>query len=1125
MYGKFVPWLVAGLVLAFVGGAGAQELGQGHVLFEFWYGGGIGGDLDTLKAHPDFPDNPRDSKWETSFATDQPNTDYYGGRGRAFLTPPETGDYTFWVFSDDDSELWLSSDDSAANAVQIAGVEGWTGWEEWGKYETQQSAPVTLEAGQRYYIEGLYSDGTGGGNMGVGWAGPGIGEATTLITGDYLTALIRDPEPLFQAQNPDPADGSVDVTMPLFQWQGGLTAAMHDVYFGETAELGEADFKGRQPALMYFCLDPLEPGKTYYWRVDEIDANDNVYEGDVWNFTVMPLEAHWPSPYDGALWRKLDQTFNWTAGQGAASHLIYGGTDEALVAAGDPNALLGQKEETTFSITEVGLESLEPDTRYFWRIDEVDAAGTVAPGPVWTFTTVDVNGGALAYYWDNQYFEGDPCIVTVVPEINFDWGSDSSPDPCIPIDHFTCLWVAELNVPVTGTYRLFEASDDGSRTKLNGAVVAEGWADRGTTEDATEPLELVAGETYLIEMQMYENGGGATAYLYWEGPGIAKEIIPQGALQLPQVAYGMSPALGAEGVSDATSLSWTAGVTAVEHDVYFGTDADLVAAGDASVLMGRVAETSYTPADLLVWNTTYYWKVDEVTEDGTVIPGTLYGFTTEDHRILEDFEAYDDVPNLVPIEPVAAPIAQYVFDGDVNDVSGNGPDGTIMGDITFEDDPIMGSVLSLPGGDNQFVEIGAVGIDGNSPSTIACWAKADNTSIPDWTLIFGFTGTADGSGGNGSHFNIGSLGGPGGVGAHVWGWEETIFSDTEALEWHHYAMTYDGTTIRYYGDGTLMDTDTGKSNVMDLAIRGDRVHIGSRVTQASSFPGKVDDCRVYDYTLTDAEVAGLYVPMPGLGDTWSDDGAVTSWLATDPDQGQALKIAYDSGTGSVRAAVGSLDLTWGPNAIAMMVKGDPNNAAAALFLAAEDGAGHVAIVPVIGSSAAVQTAEWTKVIVALDDVVTGGVNIADIAKVAVGIDASGAGAVLIDDIQTVRIWEYVPRNWAITLDIPGSLSLSGPDQVFTTDHIIRQGEVFTLSISVRVGFGAIWDNKNITMSILADGAVVSNKTGPCADGWKQYSITFKSANAPAKDGTLVGVRFRNEIHNTLALKNIKLTAK
>ncbi|MHC4643040.1 MAG: FN3 associated domain-containing protein, partial [Planctomycetota bacterium] len=196
--------------------------------------------------------------------------------------------------------------------------------------------------------------------------------------------------------------------------------------------------------------------------------------------------------------------------------------------------------------------------------------------------------------------------------------------------------------------------------------------------------------------------------------------------------------------------------------------------------------------------------------------------------------------------------AYYEFEGNASDSSGNGNDGTLIGDVTFEIDPERGEVLSLPGGSNQYVQIGSVGISGNMPRTIACWAKADHTSIPDWTLIIGFTTLV---GGCGSHFNIGSLGGPGGVGAHAWCWEETIFSDTEALDWHHYAMSYDGTTITYYGDGILMDTDPGNSNVIDLSIQADNVHIGSRITQDSSFPGKVDDACIYSKVLSDDEIS------------------------------------------------------------------------------------------------------------------------------------------------------------------------------------------------------------------------------------------------------------------------------
>jgi hypothetical protein len=231
----------------------------------------------------------------------------------------------------------------------------------------------------------------------------------------------------------------------------------------------------------------------------------------------------------------------------------------------------------------------------------------------------------------------------------------------------------------------------------------------------------------------------------------------------------------------------------------------------------------------------------------------------------------DAGPKIIPevpdeyVPPIFGPLALHMeFEGDY--VMGPGREATPVGDISFEDDPIMGSVLSLPGGSNQFVDCGGVGISGNDPTTIACWAKADHTNIPNWTLIFGFTGTESGGGGSGSHFNIGSIGGPEGIGAHVWGWEERILSDEEGLDWHHYAMTYDGSRIEYYADGVHKDTEpeSAKSNNRDLSIRADRVHIGSRITQDSSFPGKVDDCRIYNYTLSLNEI----MTLAGVGDVY-----------------------------------------------------------------------------------------------------------------------------------------------------------------------------------------------------------------------------------------------------------------
>ena len=147
MYRKSVFLLALGLMLAIAGGVHAQ-MGQGKVLFEYWDGiGGVSVD-DNLRTNANFPDNPSTSTWLDSFQSPSGRADNYGVRGRAFLSPPETGEYTFWVAGDDNCQLWLSTDTDPANATMIAQVEGWSGVEEWGKEAGQQSAPVMLEAGQ-----------------------------------------------------------------------------------------------------------------------------------------------------------------------------------------------------------------------------------------------------------------------------------------------------------------------------------------------------------------------------------------------------------------------------------------------------------------------------------------------------------------------------------------------------------------------------------------------------------------------------------------------------------------------------------------------------------------------------------------------------------------------------------------------------------------------------------------------------------------------------------------------------------------------------------------------------------------------------------------------------------------
>ena len=100
--------------------------------------------------------------------------DNYGTRLRGYITAPVSGSYTFWIASDDNSELWLSSNDNPANKVSIASVPEWTDSpRQWNKFPSQKSAAIPFIAGQRYYVEALQKDGGGADNLAVGWAKPG----------------------------------------------------------------------------------------------------------------------------------------------------------------------------------------------------------------------------------------------------------------------------------------------------------------------------------------------------------------------------------------------------------------------------------------------------------------------------------------------------------------------------------------------------------------------------------------------------------------------------------------------------------------------------------------------------------------------------------------------------------------------------------------------------------------------------------------------------------------------------------------------------------------------------------------------------------------------------------------
>ena len=397
---KMIYFIIVVLMLGLTGNSSAQPTGE--ILVEWWFDIGAGNAVNDMLNHPRFPDSPTGSAMLDIFEVPQgtkpdvlwsTDVDNYGARIRGYLYPPATGDYTFWITGDNGSMFLLSSNYDSSNSVMMCEVPNtqWTGAREWGKFpDDQQSDPVRLEAGKKYYVEALYKEGSGGDGVAVGWGGPGIGAGPVVITGDYLSPVTGPT--VLMATNPYPADDSVyrDTWVSL-SWSAGGHAVTHDVYFGDNyddVDAGTGDtFKGNQPSPFFVVGFPGYPypdgltlGKTYYWRVDEVNDlhPDSPWKGNIWSFIVPPKTAIKPVPADGAELVPIRAMLTWTAGFGAKFHYVVFGDDFDKVS----NTIMGVPNGTaTYNPGTLNLAKT-----YYWRVDEFDGVET-HKGDVWSFTT------------------------------------------------------------------------------------------------------------------------------------------------------------------------------------------------------------------------------------------------------------------------------------------------------------------------------------------------------------------------------------------------------------------------------------------------------------------------------------------------------------------------------------------------------------------------------------------------------------------------------------------------------------------------------------------------------------------------------------------------------------------
>ncbi len=484
----------------------------------------------------------------------------------------------------------------------------------------------------------------------------------TALTAAQITELYNSSQPIFpKASNPSPADGALGVNSPLLQWTKGDTAVFHNVYFGTTPELTEANLVSpRQTFNMYWHIAGLEPGVTYYWRIDEVEPDMvTTHIGDVWSFTAEALTASAPNPADGARGLFPAPTLTWLPGKTALQHQIYFSDTSAEVADGAAAADKGKVAKASFS-----PGALRSSSTYYWRVDEIRPDGSVEQGPVWSFTTADGVTNKIVRQWWSDITGTAISALTGSPDYpNSPTGTellDLMEGPVDWADNYGTRLYGWLTPPESGEYTFWIAGDDAQELWLSTdtdpanvtviARVATYTASREWTKEAGQqsaPITLQAGQKYYIEALGKEGSGGDSIAVSWQGPGIGGQQVISAqyvdTFALPPLqAFSPSPTDGAVDAPQSPILSWSAGELAQQHEVYFGDDQDAIAAADSGspLFKGRQAGTTWDAGDL-EWSKTYYWRVDEIA-GAESWKGSVWSFTTADFIPVDDMESYTD---------------------------------------------------------------------------------------------------------------------------------------------------------------------------------------------------------------------------------------------------------------------------------------------------------------------------------------------------------------------------------------------------------------------------------------------------------------------------------------------------
>ncbi|MFB0555551.1 MAG: sugar-binding protein, partial [Phycisphaerae bacterium] len=380
----------------------------------------------------------------------------------------------------------------------------------------------------------------------------------------------------------------VEARMPWSTMTG--EAPYEDQLIGINIMIDDDDDGGAEDTQFQWFTETTTPHVPSLWGTAVLVPG----AGEPWLYVSIP------KPADGDMLEDTWANLSWKPGGRAVSHDVYIGDNFDDVNDGAESTFQGNQVATFLVVGFPGFpfpDGLVPGTTYYWRIDEVNDTEPNSPwkGPVWSFSIPPKTA-----------YNPDPAdgAELLSPAVMLSW---------------TPGFGAKLHTVYFGDN--FDDVDN-----------AAGGLPQGTANYTPGALKLA--ETYYWRVDEFDVTDTYKGHVW--------SFTTKGAVGSPD------PPNGAVDVKHTPILTWSPGIYAASHQVYFGADKDAVKNADTSSPeykgAGDLGAESYEPGKLL-WDTTYYWRIDEANNANPDSPwtGKVWSFTTADFLVVDDFESYNDI--------------------------------------------------------------------------------------------------------------------------------------------------------------------------------------------------------------------------------------------------------------------------------------------------------------------------------------------------------------------------------------------------------------------------------------------------------------------------------------------------